>query len=377
MVAFARARVNAPCALLDARACLRLSSVKMSTQKDVAAKAGVSFITVSRVVNGLDNVAPETKERVEAAIKELNYQPNRQAQALNNGLTRTLAFVTPRMYDLPLYNNFFVMSLLSGVELKSRELGWDILLTTDYDREGEFDFLRVWHQRKVDGIIFVGFKRIPPRQRRIIEERGIPCVSISDRVRSPAISWIDTDNASAARDAVRRLLALGHLSFAFIGIDAARDYNPNIIARERAVVEELATRGIEPVMLKSLSSMPSTGTAAARAFLALPSLPTAVISGNDSIAFHFMEEASRAGLACPRDYSILGFDAEPSGWGRTPSFASYEQPLLEMGAAAVELLVSRIKGEEGAKRSVEFPMRFVAGESIGPAPIDSPSRPRA
>jgi LacI family transcriptional regulator len=338
---------------------------EVATQKEVAARAGVSFITVSRVVNGLDNVAPETRARVETAIKELGYHPNRQAQALNNGLTRTLAFVTPRMYDLALYNNFYVMSLLSGVELKSRELGWDLLLTTDYDREGEFDFLRVWHQRKVDGIIFVAFQRFPLSQRRIIEEHGIPCVSVSDRLRGSCISWVDTDNAAAARDAVRRLLELGHRSFAFIGIDPALDYNPNLIAREKAVIEALGETGIEPVILKASSSSPATGTVAARAYAALERRPTAVISGNDSIGFHFMEEALRLGLSCPRDYSIVGFDAEPSGRVRSPSFASYEQPLLEMGKTSAEILIARVTGAESRKRTVEFPLTFVPGDSLG------------
>jgi LacI family transcriptional regulator len=341
----------------------------MATQKDVAERAGVSFITVSRVVNGQSNVTPETRVRVEAAIRELNYYPNRQAQALNNGLTHTIALVTPRMYDLVLYNNFFVMSLLSGVELKGRELGWDILLTTDYDLEGEFDFLRVWHQRKVDGIIFVAFRLFPDEQRRAIEESRVPCVSIADRIESPAISWIDTANDAAARDAVRRLSALGHRSFAFIGIDAARDYNPNIIARGRAVEDELAKTGISPVKLISLSSAPSTGVAAARAYAALADRPTAVISGNDSIAFHFMEEAARHGLACPRDYSIVGFDAEPSGRIRTPTMASYEQPLLDIGMKAADILVEQISSDSSwERRTVEFPLSFRAGESMGAAP---------
>jgi LacI family transcriptional regulator len=340
----------------------------MATQKEVAERAGVSFITVSRVVNGQSNVTQETRVRVEAAIRELNYHPNRQAQALNHGLTHTIALVTPRMYDLALYNNFYVMSLLSGVELKGRELGWDILLTTDFDLEGEFDFLRVWHQRKVDGIVFVAFRRFPEEQLRAIEERGIPCISIADRIESPAISWIDTDNDSAARDAVRRLAALGHRSFAFIGIDPERDYNPNILARGRAIEEELGKIGLKPAMLTSLSSAPSTGLSAARAFVSLPDRPTAVISGNDSIAFHFIEEAARHGLTCPRDYSIVGFDAEPSGRIRTPTFASYEQPLLDIGRKAADILVEQITSDSWSRRTVVFPLDFIQGESMGVAP---------
>jgi LacI family transcriptional regulator len=345
----------------------------MATQKDVADKSGVSFITVSRVINGLDNVAPETRARVEAAIKELNYHPNRQAQALNHGLTRTLAFVTPRMYELPLYNNFFVMSLLSGVELQGRELGWDLLLTTDFDREGQFDFLRVWHQRKVDGLVFVGFQRFPPEQVRAIEELGIPCVSVADRLESPAISWIDTDNREAPRDAVRRLLELGHRSFAFIGVDPASDYNPNILQRERVVRETLAEAGIDAVLLVSKSAAPDSGTAAALQYLKLAKKPTAVISGNDSMAFRFISTCAERGLVCPRDYSIIGFDAEPTGRLSSPTLATYEQPLLEMGRSTVRALVDRITSPDWEKETMEFPLRFVAGSSLAPATPFSPA----
>ena len=96
--------------------------------------------------------------------------------------------------------------------------------------------------------------------------------------------------------------------------------------------------------------------------------PTAVISGNDSIAFHFIGETARHGLACPRDFSIVGFDAEPAGRLSTPTFASYEQPLVEMGKTALDLLVEQINGEDWEKRTIEFPMRFVDGESLGTVP---------
>lgn len=337
-------------------------------RREVADKAGVSFITVSRVINGLDNVKPETRARVEAAIKELNYHPNRQAQALNHGLTHTIAFVTPRMYDLPLYNNFFVMSLLSGVEIKGRELGFDLLLTTDFDLGGEFDFLRVWHQRKVDGIIFVAFRRLPIAQMRAIEERKLPCVSISDRIESPAISWVDADNGSAARDAINRFIALGHRSFAFIGIDPSNDYNPDILAREKAAAGALAERGFVQKLLISNSSTPSTGITAATAFLAMEERPTAVLSGNDSIALYFIAENARHGLFCPRDYSIIGFDAEPAGRIASPTLGSYEQPLMKMGKTVVEILVDQINGESAGRKTIEFPMCYVDGGSVGPAP---------
>ncbi len=338
----------------------------MATQKDVAERAGVSFITVSRVINNLGNVRPATRARVEEAIRELRYHPNRQAQALNNGLTHTLALVTPRMFDRPLWDNFYVMNLLSGVEMRGRELGWDVLITTDFDQQGEFDFLRVWHQRKVDGLIFVGLKRFPSEQIAEIEERIIPCVSISDRIASPAVSWVDTGNAAAAADAVARLAAHGHRRFAYLGVNAA-DYNPNFRDREAAVRRAVAERGLT-LDVFATGTIENAADVSQRLYLASTPRATAVIAGNDSVAMHFMTAVAGAGLVCPRDYSIVGFDAEPAGRLRHPPLASYRQPLVEMGQAAVSLLVDQLSGGRTGKIAREFPLEFVDGDSLGPAP---------
>lgn len=346
---------------------LCVSMVMMATQKEVADRAGVSFITVSRVVNNLGNVRPETRARVKEAIRELRYYPNRQAQALNNGLTHTLALVTPRMFDRPLFNNFYVMSILSGVEVRARELGWDVLMSTDFDQKGEFDFLRVWHQRKVDGLIFLGLVRFPEPQLKEIEAQGIPSVVISDRIRNPAISWVDSLSEEAAEDAVARLAALGHRHFAFLGVDPALDYNPNFRDREAAVREAVRRRGLE-LDVFSNGTIDNAGEVAPRLYLEKPRRATAVISGNDSVAMNFMNAVAVAGLRCPRDYSIVGFDAEPAGRVQVPTLASYRQPLLEMGQKAVQLLVDQMMGCRTSRVEAPFSLEFVDGDSLGPAP---------
>lgn len=339
----------------------------MATQKDVADRAGVSFITVSRVVNNLGNVRPETRARVEEAIRELRYYPNRQAQALNNGLTHTLALVTPRMFDRPLFNNFYVMSILSGVEVRARELGWDVLMSTDFDKEGQFDFLRVWHQRKVDGLIFLGLVQFPRDQLTEIEANRIPSVVISDRINHPAMSWVDSLSEQAAEDAVARLSALGHRHFAFLGVDPAQDYNPNFRDREAAVRQAVARRGLE-LDVFSKGTIDNAGEVAPQLYLKNSRRATAVISGNDSVAMNFIAAVAQAGLQCPRDYSIVGFDAEPAGQLQTPTLASYRQPLLEMGQTAVQLLVDQMTGLRTHRVEAPFPLEYVAGGSVGPAP---------
>ena len=307
---------------------------------------------------------PATRARVEAAIRELGYHPNRQAQALNSGRIYSLAFITPRAFTLPLYNNFYVMNLLSGMETRSWELGWDVLITTDHDQKGRFDFLRVWHQRKVDGLVFIGLSRLSEDQRREIEQTAVPCVCICDRIHSPAISWIDTDNAAAARDAVLRFRDLGHRSIAYLGPDTKLDYNPNFSIREHTTLQEATGLGLQSRVLRTTYLQPE---AAARKFLALTQRPTAILAGNDTLAITFMKECAAAGLLAGRDYSIIGFDAEPLAQTPVTSLASYRQPLMEMGQAAADLLVGRIKGEAGRTTRV-FPMEFVAGESLGALP---------
>lgn len=337
----------------------------MATQKDVAERAGVSFITVSRVINNLGNVRPETRLRVEEAIKELKYYPNRQAQALNNGLTRSLAMVNPRMYDPVLYQNYYVMNLLSGLALRGRELGWDIVLTTDFDTGGTFDFLRVWHQRKVDGLVFVGLKEFPRDQAKEIEEHQIPCVCLSDRIESPGFSWVDSDSFGAVEDAFRRLTALGHRHLAFLGSDQSRDYNPNIRDRETAFRNLAAREGVRADVFYS-PTMETGGMTVAAAYLASFPRATAVVAGNDALALKFLEETSRGGLVCPRDFSLVGFDAEPQGQYGRPRLASYAQPLVTMGRTAAEILIGRVTGRDLGRHTRIFPLEYREGESVSP-----------
>jgi DNA-binding LacI/PurR family transcriptional regulator len=269
------------------------------------------------------------------------------------------------MFDRPLFNNFYVMNLLSGVEMKGRELGWDILMSTDFDQEGDFDFLRVWHQRKVDGLVFVGLKRFPAEQIREIEEKGIGCVSISDRIASPAVSWVDSQNAEAATDAVDRLAALGHRHFAFLGVDSQIDYNPNFRDREEAVRARIADLGLE-LDVFSKGTIDNAGEVAPRLYLERPRKATAIVSGNDSVALNFMAAVAEAGYLCPRDYSIVGFDAEPAGRLQHPTLASYRQPLLDMGQAATQILIDQLTGSHKGRVEASFPLEFVAGGSLAP-----------
>lgn len=343
----------------------------MATQKEVADRAGVAPITVSRVVNGLGTVTEETRLRVEAAIRELRYYPNRQAQALASGLLRTIALVTPGMSEVLLSNNTYILQLLSGVVSQGRAHGLDVLLTTDFDHKREFDYLRVWHQRKVDGLVFVGLSRFSDQLLAEIHQRQIPCVSVSER--SPALSWVDTDNLRAVQEAIQRFLDRGHRHFAFIGETPEEDFNPNFADRLAGTQEALenARRGGMDVTLEILppvSGDPQCNALIARKYLSLNPRPTAILSANDVHALAFLRETRKAGLRCPRDFSIVGFDADPEGRLSRPTLASFAQPLVEMGKTAVNTIFTALATGQQTQMTKVFPLQFVNGGSLGPVP---------
>lgn len=345
----------------------------MATQKEVADRAGVSMITVSRVINNMGNVKEKTRKRIEAAIKELDYHPNRSAQALHHGLLHTIALVTPNISESVLYDNYYVAQLLSGVVDKGRRRGWDVLLTTDFVSDGTFDFLRVWHQKKIDGLVFIGLARYKDDQIAEIREGNIPCVSISERTMVPHIPWVDSDNNAAVFEAVHLLLQKGHRRFAYLGQFDPPIYNPNFNDRQSGVVSaiEQARQSGMAVSLEILQvgeCFPGGSRRLAEFFGGMEPRPTAIIAANDVHAMDFMDAAKACGLRCPEDYSIIGFDAEPRGGIHQPSLASFSQPLVEMGRCAMDLLLSQLNPEFDSLSNRVFPLSFREGDSVGPVP---------
>lgn len=336
----------------------------MVTQKDVASRAGVSFITVSRVVNGLGNVREETRDRVQQVIQELNYHPNHLGKALKSGRNATLGVVALRPFEMDLEGNLYLIGLLDGIEKASRAEHCDLLLSTDsYLNPGQ-DYLRLFHQRKVDGLVFVGFQNIPPEQIAEIESSGIPVIAIADRPTSPSIGWVDTDNLEAGRKAAAAVLAAGHRQTAFVSLRVGSYSNQNVLDRRDGFMTAMAERKDAKCILLEEELSERGGREALHMFLKERDRPTVVVCGNDNIALGLMKEALAAGLELPRDMSVVGFDAFLPGRFYHPDLASFHQPLTQMGAAAVELLSERISDPMGPKSTRLFSLDFIPGSSL-------------
>lgn len=339
----------------------------MATQKEVAKLAGVSFITVSRVVNNEGNVKEETKRRVEEAIQRLGYFPSHAGKALNSGKNSTIGVMTPARFGDGM-ENAYLMGVLRGIELKCRERGQDILLSPMNEDDPGFDFLRPYRQRKVDGMIYVGLRQMPEELRNEIAERLIPCVVVGDRPEYGHLSWIDTDNETAGYETTRRIWEAGHRVIAFHGLTQTI-HNANISDRERGyrrAIRELSGKDAdESLIWRAGFSRDGVKESVITEYNRSALKPTALFCSTDNRAIAALAALSELGLTCPKDLSLVGFDGFIRDIVFTPSMATNEQPLVDMGLSAAEILLDHINQPDLPRREVVFPVAFVDGDSLG------------
>ena len=342
----------------------------MVTQKDVAKLAGVSFITVSRVVNNEGNVKEETRKKVEDAIQKLGYFPSFAGKALNCGHNDTIGVMTPASFGDGM-ENAYLMGVLRGIELACRERGQDILLSPMSAVESGFDYLRPYRQRKVDGMIYVGMTAMPAEMIAEIGERMIPCVVVGDRPAHAKISWIDTDNERAGYETTRRIWEKGHRRIAFLGL-LVELHNENIADRERGfrrAIRELSGADAPWELVLRSDFSPAKTKECVRELIENTALrPTAIFFATDSMLLAGAIQVRDMGLSVPADISLVGFDGFIRDGAFRPTFASNEQPLNAMGHRATEILLEEIANPTAAKREEIFPVKFIDGESLGKIP---------
>lgn len=338
----------------------------MATQKEVAKLAGVSFITVSRVVNDEGNVKEETKRRVQEAIRQLGYFPSHAGKALNSGKNSTIGVMTPARFGDGM-ENAYLMGVLRGIELVCRERGQDILLSPMSEDDPGFDYLRPYRQRKVDGMIYVGLKQMPEEMRAEIAERLIPCVVVGDRPEYPFLSWIDTDNERAGYETTVKIWEAGHRVIAFHGI-SAEHYNANISDRERGfrrAMRELSGKNVDDRFVwRADYTREGILRSVVNAYPECPERPTALFCSTDNRVLASLAAFAELGISCPADISVVGFDGFIRDIVFEPSIATNEQPLVLMGKQAAQVLLRHIEEPSLPRQELVLPVTFVDGKSL-------------
>jgi DNA-binding LacI/PurR family transcriptional regulator len=328
---------------------------------DVAARAGVSHQTVSRVINGHRNVAPQTRERVERAIRDLGYRPNSAARALVTGSTRTLGFVTVNI------NQYGPAQTLVGLERAARAAGYSLSVTMldEATAEAMRDALDRFTAQSVDAVLALAtYDDAAEALHQVHTPLPLVTVQSGGALEEPAVG---VDQVAGARLATRHLLDLGHRTVHHVTGPADSKEARDRVEGWRA---ELTAAGAPiPVCLHG-DWTPSSGYEAGRRLAARSRAGeeiTAVFMANDQMALGLLAALHEEGLEAPRDVSVVGFDDLPEAPYLTPPLTTVRQDFAELGHRAVELVLARLAGRELHLEPV--PPVLLVRSSTGPIPV--------
>jgi LacI family transcriptional regulator len=325
----------------------------VSTLTDVARLAGVSTMTVSRVINNSGYVSPEARARVTMAIAELGYMPNVLARQLRSKRTKTIALV---LTDIA---NPFFTTIARGVEDAARAQGYAVMFcNTDESEVEEIEYVRVLIQRQVDGVLLVpatdSSASLP-----LLHKHGLPVVVLDRRHSGGGVDEVRTDSEAGAHAAVRHLLDLGHRRIAVLtGPPTVSTSADRVAGYRRAILEEGLGFANEVVVFGGYNE--TSGYEMTRRILETEPRPTALFAANNFIAFGAIRALREAGLRTPDEMSIAVFDDLPPGWVFDPFLTVVSQPAYEIGKQAAELMLERLAGKAPAEpRTIVLPSELI------------------
>jgi len=331
----------------------------MATIHDVARLAGVSPITVSRVINNSGYISQQTRARVKAAIIELGYAPNIIARSLRSKRTNTLALV---LTDI---TNPFFTAIARGVEDTASDAGFTVIYcNTDESVDEEAKNLQLLMQKQVDGILLVPARSIS-RSIELIKEQGTPVVILDRRVPNVDADVVRCDSVEGAYKLIKLLINQGHRRIAVLsgpqGVSTADD---RVAGYQKAMVEAgISDDGLVFYGTYTLTS----GYEMAKRVLSLSPQATALFAANNFIAIGALKALRDSGLKVPGDISVVAFDDLPSTWIVEPFLTVVTQPPYEMGCQATQLLLNRIRGEApSACQEIILPIELIVRHSNGP-----------
>lgn len=328
----------------------------MATLHDVAKRAGVSPMTVSRVVNGSGEVSPRLRARVEQALAETGYMPNTLARSLRARRTDTLALVLPDM------TNPFFTTVAQGVETAAREAGFSLLLANSDEREEEeLRLVSMLLQRQVDGLLVVpaggGGDVI-----HFCQDRNVRVVVVDRRPQVPGADVVRSDAEGGARELGRLLVGLGHREMTVLSGPASVLTAVDRATGFTAALEEAGVPA--PRVIHGAFTIDSGHEMAIRAVRELPR-PTALFAANNFIAIGVLHALDELGLRVPEDVAVVGLDDLPQAMVTFPFLTVASQPAIEMGKQSVAMLLDGLANPNRAPREVILPTEIVIRRSSG------------
>lgn len=332
----------------------------MTTIKDVAKIAGVSCATVSRVLLHPEIVTEKTRTRVMKVVRKLGYTPHPAAASLRTTRTKKIIVTVPNIA------NTFFSSVISGVEQAAQKAGYSVLLgDTREEPEREERYASMLLQHEADGLIFLGHRLPKILVSEVEEKKGrAPIVNGCEFSSDLKVSSAHIDNYSAARAAMAALYEMGHREIAlFTGpLDSP-------LSRDRleGAQAEAHSRGLaRHVHLLQGNFTMESGKMLATDLFARKTKVTALFCFSDEMAIGALAGLRDAGLSCPTDMSIIGFDDIPLARFVDPQLTTVRQPMELIGRRTVDLLLDIITGRNLEPVSETLPHELVLRGSSAP-----------
>jgi LacI family transcriptional regulator len=314
-----------------------------TTLHEVAQRAGVSAMTVSRVVNGRGRVDSETRQRVEEAIQALDYVPNRIARGLISQKTQTIGIIVP-----DIVNPFFA-PVVRGAESAARKAGYRILLcNSEGDLRLEREYIEDLVAHRVEGLLLAPANDRSRSSILSLLRGGFPLVLIDRALPDADCDLIVSDNVQGARRLIEHLIAIGHREIAHVS-----DAEDTSTGRERlrGYREALEAAGIpfQPELVIRTTVDRIGGYRAAQEILARDPLPTAIFAVNNMTAVGTMEALRERSLSVPKDMGLVCFDDVEHLAVLSPILTVIDQPAETFGSLGVQLLLERMTGKANSR----------------------------
>lgn len=330
------------------------------TIRDVARAANVAIGTVSRVLNGHKSVSDDVRRRVLRAIKKLKYEPDRVAQSMRLGVTRTVACAT-RDISMPGY-----AAIVHGAEEVLRASGYTLLLAiTDERKERELELLRTFQRRRVDAVVMATSSEEDKELSKQIRELDIPVVLL-DREKPNELDAVTIDHRRGIRAATEHLHGLGHTRIALLTGGLATRPGRERIAGFKEATAQFGKRASQATLRAGAFSA-EFGFREASSLLSSPNRPTAIIAGGMAMLSGVLQAIRARGLSIPDDISVIaGADSDLAALA-TPAVTAIRWSGTDEGRMAVQLLLNRLTGNRnGPVQRVMLSTELITRESCAP-----------
>jgi LacI family transcriptional regulator len=340
-----------------------MSWIQMPTVLDVAKRAGVAPITVSRVINNSGYISLSTRERVEVAVKELGYVPNTLARGLRSKRTHTLALIVT-----DITNPYFTL-MARGVEDVAGDANYTVIYcNTDESEAKEEKYVNILAQKQVDGVLLVPACGNADTV-KFLKSNDIAVVVLDRRIAKVKTDSIRADSENGANRLIKILIALGHKRIAIItgpkdvstAVDRVVGYQhaleeAKLIKNESVYYGEFNQQSGYELTMQAMADSPK---------------PTAIFGANNFIMVGIIKALRELQLNVPDDVSVVGFDDFPESMLVKPFFTAATQPAYEMGRLATEILLKRISGELSEEyQELILATEIIERESSGPVKVN-------